>query len=291
MAKAKIEMTCATCGATYTAEKHCYNRREADSWEAWMANQEGCCPACYRNAAAERRAAERDAENAAAAKRTAKLDLPALTDGTERQIAWATTIRQQALDSALVSAAGATSTQLNEQGRDMIRGLIAKMSLAATWWIDHRDDAANLVRDEIECANWARLDEATRDEKLATAQSEAAALDARDGLTRANAIKLASLRATLRYERARIAGRTYAEQREADMVAEEAAKRATLPPVPAKLSERLGKPGARWNGKFYGRDGLRVYLDGSEVSVPAEVKAAWETEWATYKAAKAAAGL
>ena len=61
--------------------------------------------------------------------------------------------------------------------------------------------------------------------------------------------------------------------------------------MPAKLAERLGKPGARWNGKWYGRDGLRVYLDGGELLVRAEVKAAWEREWAAYNEAKKNAGL
>ena len=53
---------------------------------------------------------------------------------------------------------------------------------------------------------------------------------------------------------------------------------AGLPPEPPlwSLRERMGKSGCRWNGKFYGRDGLTVYLDGVETKVPADLKAEWQ---------------
>lgn len=55
MAKATATCTCATCGTTFVRTKICYNRREADEWEAWAAENITECPACY---AASRRAEE-----------------------------------------------------------------------------------------------------------------------------------------------------------------------------------------------------------------------------------------
>lgn len=73
--------------------------------------------------------------------------------------------------------------------------------------------------------------------------------------------------------------------------ADDAARRASLPPKPATLAERMGRPDTRWNGKWYGRDSLCVYLDGAAVQVPADVKTAWDREWTEYKAARKAAGI
>lgn len=296
MAKATITCTCPECGATHYYTAMCHNRREADSWEHYHADEATTrlCPDCYAKQRAEQRAEEREAENKAAADKAGEFGLPALT-GSEKQVAWATTIRQNALDSALMESAGRTTAGMNEKGRAFVAGVIAKMSAEAKWWIDHRDDAGHLVREEIECANWARLDDSARAAHMAKVR-EAAERHA-SGIMGASA--RANLAAHERYERARLAGCGSMEQREADKAeaaarkaAEEAAKLAALPPKPAKLAERLGYDAdARWNGKFYGRDGLRVYINNKEVQVPAEVKAAWNAEWTAYNAAKKAAGL
>ena len=276
MAKAKVRMTCADCGAEYWAEKACHNRSEANSWEEWMSGQEGCCPACYAKRMAAKRDAERAEATARAAEQSAAHNLPALT-GTEKQVAWATTIRVQALNEALARHNGSLDN-LNDVGRQVLAAAMAHMPTGASWWIDRRADAGHLTREELECANWARLDDARREAKMDEIRAAAAKPQPMGFLDRAE------LHTYERYERARLAGRGSLEQRRAD----EDAKRAALPPVPAKLADRLGKPGARWNGKFYGRDGLRVYLDGQECAVPAEVKAVWDAEWTAYKAAKAA---
>jgi predicted Fe-S protein YdhL (DUF1289 family) len=283
MAKATIECTCPECGAKHAWSVTCYNRREADNWEQYHANDtDRLCPACYAKQQAAKRAEAREAENKAAAEKAGVIGLPELS-GSEKQIAWANTIRQKALDSALMESAGRTSAGMTDKGRAFVAGVIAKMSAEAKWWIDHRNDAAHLVCEEIECANWARLDDATRaahmDKLHAKAESHSGG--------RLAIFALAELHSYERYERARLAGRGSMEQRHAD----EDAKRAALPAKPATLAERVGKPGARWNGKFYGRDGLRVYLDGNEVQVPADVKAAWNAEWTEYNAAKKAAGI
>lgn len=295
MAKATITCTCPECGATHYYTAICHNRREADNWEQYHADEATTrlCPECYRKAAAARREAEREAENKAAAEQAAALKLPALA-GTDKQVAWATTIRQQAIDDALSASCGGSTSVLNDEGRALVAAVLSRMSAEAKWWIDYRSDVADLVREELECANWARLDDATRDAHMAKLRDEYEESKNRSS----GFIDRAELHAYERYERARIAGRGSMEQREADKAeaaakkaAEEAAKVAALPPKPATLAERMGCPGARWNQKFYGGDGLRVYLDGNEVQVPADVKAAWNAEWTAYNAAKKAAGL
>ena len=42
-------LRCPKCGVVYTKRKMCYNRKQADSWSAWMQkNYKGVCPDCYR---------------------------------------------------------------------------------------------------------------------------------------------------------------------------------------------------------------------------------------------------
>ena len=294
MAKATITCTCPECGTTFDWSVVCHNRREADNWESYHADEATTrlCPECYRKAAAARREQEREAENKAAAEKAGTLGLSALT-GTEKQTVWATSIRQKALDEALAITAGRTSAGMTAKGRAFVASVLARMSAEAKWWIDNRDVAVAIVRREIECANWARLDDAQR-----AAHMDKLRAEVEQGPQAFRHTNEAELHQYERYERARLAGRTCAEQKAAEKAeeaakkaADEAAKRAALPPKPATLAERVGKPGARWNGKWYGRDGLRVYLDGSEVQVPAEVKKAWEAEWADYNAAKKSAGI
>ena len=291
MAKATLECTCPECGAKHTWSVICHNRREADNWEQYHADDtDRLCPACYAKQQAAKRAEAREAENKAAAETAGALGLPELS-GSEKQVAWAISIRQKALDEALAPHGGSLAN-LNDKGCAVLAAAMAKLPTEARWWIDHREDAAHLVREELECANWARLDDATRAAHMDKLRADAERF--KGGI--AAAATKATLAAHERYERARLAGRGSMEQREADKAeaaakkaAEEAAKLAALPAKPATLAERVGKPGARWNGKFYGRDGLRVYLDGAEVQVPAEVKAAWDREWSEYNAAKKAA--
>ena len=222
MAKATITCTCPECGTTFTWSVVCHNRREADNWESYHADEATTrlCPECYRKAAAARREQEREAENAAAAETAGKLGLPALT-GTEKQVAWATTIRQQAIDNALLASAGRTSSGMTDKGRAFVAGILAKMPAEASWWIDHRDIAGAIVRREIECANWARLDDAARADHMGKLRSEV-----EHGPQAFRTTNLAELHQYERYERARLTGRTYAEQKAAETAEAEAAKAA-----------------------------------------------------------------
>ena len=79
-----------------------------------------------------------------------------------------------------------------------------------------------------------------------------------------------------------LADRIVVTIREADALAE-------LPPAPTchNLQDLMGEIGAYWNGKFYGREGNEVYLDGKRYVVPAEIKAQYESEQNAFQAWKA----
>lgn len=47
MAKARAICRCQSCGETFYREKTCYNRKDADFWEAWASQTFDECPTCY----------------------------------------------------------------------------------------------------------------------------------------------------------------------------------------------------------------------------------------------------
>ena len=60
---------------------------------------------------------------------------------------------------------------------------------------------------------------------------------------------------------------------------------ASLPKEPEvhELPDLLGVSG-HWNGKFYGKSGLDIYVDGNRMVVPADTKTRWEAEAAEHSA-------
>lgn len=92
MAVAKIEVTCKTCGCTFNHRKECRNRREADSYESWAAANIDTCPECLRKQHAERQAA-----TVAAVLEKYGFQLPELTGASDKQIAYAQSVRERYL--------------------------------------------------------------------------------------------------------------------------------------------------------------------------------------------------
>lgn len=86
---AKASFNCAECGAPVTIVGR--NRSEADRKAEWHEQQEHICQECENKHRAE--------ENAKAAQTNKKTGLPALT-GSEKQVAWAETIRKDKLERA-----------------------------------------------------------------------------------------------------------------------------------------------------------------------------------------------
>lgn len=92
MAIARIEITCTECGCIFRHEKACYNRRLANEYESWAADNIALCPACYAKQCADKKAAK-------LYEVLAKYDITlAKIEGvSERQIAYAEDIRERCL--------------------------------------------------------------------------------------------------------------------------------------------------------------------------------------------------
>lgn len=90
MAKAKVTCTCQKCEKEFNAERICRNRRSADEWESWAADNYVLCPACY---------AEQKAEADAKKVKDAGIVFPVLEAVSEKQLNYAEKVRLQfALD-------------------------------------------------------------------------------------------------------------------------------------------------------------------------------------------------
>lgn len=88
MAKATFTFKCIVCGKKTTIEKVCYNRKEANDFESYAASTIDTCGTC--------RAKERSQEQA---KEVAEmgLDLPVIEGVSDRQIAYAESLRNKEL--------------------------------------------------------------------------------------------------------------------------------------------------------------------------------------------------
>lgn len=99
MAKATAYCTCKHCGAQFVQTKDCFSRDQANSWESWAAENLDICPECYRAQKAQE-AKEKSAQA------VADYNLPTITGVSEKQIAFANTLRtrfiagRNSLDSA-----------------------------------------------------------------------------------------------------------------------------------------------------------------------------------------------
>ncbi len=99
MAKATVTCTCATCGATFQRFAIKRNRADADSWEKWAAENIDECPQCY----AARRAAEREEQlKSYVSGFSAAHPLPKITGVSEKQIAYASSLRTRFVENQLM---------------------------------------------------------------------------------------------------------------------------------------------------------------------------------------------
>ena len=83
MAKATAWCTCKKCGATFSKTLTFNSRQAADAWLETAEKTYDTCPDCYRAA----KAAEEDARNA-------RFALPEITGVSDRQIAYAASLRR-----------------------------------------------------------------------------------------------------------------------------------------------------------------------------------------------------
>ena len=141
MAKATATCTCATCGKTFEFISYKNNSREARKFEEWAEANITECKECEE----KRIAAKRAEENARAAAAAGERGWPVL-EGTEKQVAWATTIREQQipgiidqLEEALAHAREREKTERIEHYERCIRAIeyLIAHNTRASWWIDN----------------------------------------------------------------------------------------------------------------------------------------------------------
>lgn len=82
MAKAIAECKCSKCGATFTKTAIKYNREQADSWKAWAEENCTTCPDCWKQE-----------QDEAGKELAAEYNLHQITGVSEKQIAYAETLR------------------------------------------------------------------------------------------------------------------------------------------------------------------------------------------------------
>jgi len=143
MAIAKVELKCSVCGETYTAEKKCYNRTEANNWESYMSGRDGTCRECYGKMMAAKREQGKAEEAAKVAEAVTKcpLSLPELI-GSEKQVKWANDLRNRLI--AQMSIRGIkwniiANREFPEAHKDELNANADKLlESSAKAWIDMR---------------------------------------------------------------------------------------------------------------------------------------------------------
>lgn len=132
MAKYSVEHSCGHTVEVQLQGKMTERTRKLE----WLAGQD--CPACEK----AERAAKHNAANAAAAQANAEAGLVTL-HGSDKQIAWAETIRAQFIPglqaklAEVQSKATEANAALVAQAVEMIQSIIDEKS--ASYWIDSRD--------------------------------------------------------------------------------------------------------------------------------------------------------
>lgn len=142
MAKATATCTCCECGKSFTASRILATRAQANNWEAWAKSNIIQCDDCRT----KEREAQKAAENAKAAEAVQEFELPELT-GTEKQIAWANTIRvrffeeyckvQERMKKFTAEQMGKCKSEIEKL--DRVAEYLFSSKTTASFWIDQRD--------------------------------------------------------------------------------------------------------------------------------------------------------
>ena len=141
MAIANAECTCETCGKKFEIRVRKSNSREAASFEKWAQENITECKECEK----ARLSAMHEEENAKAAEAAAEMGYPELI-GTEKQVAWANTIREKAISElrdTFMDPECPEKYQYRRLNYTGISYLLLKMRQAA-WWIDHQSELGNV---------------------------------------------------------------------------------------------------------------------------------------------------
>lgn len=125
MAFAEVKKICKSCGKQFIWRKECYNREDADKETDWANNYLDECPECSKKTYIAYRKKEDQKKSDSYEKLLSRYHLPELA-GSEKLVAWATSIRNIALGKVLKL----------EPVDDFFEWVATKNT--AKWWIDHR---------------------------------------------------------------------------------------------------------------------------------------------------------
>lgn len=162
MAKAVATCTCSVCGKTFHPTAVKYNRKDADEWEAWAADHYTMCSECeLAQREADRKAANAEAAEVAEANGWCELK------GTDKQVAWAQTLRATLMSTFddIVKKAESdyekfcrtrpdASEELKQKNKSVIDALpvVRRYILSqgtASWFIDNRRDAKGFISELV----------------------------------------------------------------------------------------------------------------------------------------------
>jgi len=154
MAMASVSVTCSACGEEYTATKKCYNRADAERWELYMSGgEENLCPQCWVAEKKQAETAKRAEQSESHAEEAAKRNWATLI-GSEKQVAWAETLRMEAFKLIYYSAGDCTykSEPITDENADAVANDIIYFFESKTdvrTYIDNRDKTAQQWYDLI----------------------------------------------------------------------------------------------------------------------------------------------
>jgi hypothetical protein len=211
MAMATIELTCAICGKGYTVSKRFASRAQADSFVEYMQRspESDRCPECYAAEQKVKREEANAAKSAEAAEQAQKAGLPELV-GSEKQVAWAETLRREIYYRIARGAKNCTyngEPVTDENGKAVSEAVNAyfRRETSAKLYIDHREESAQEWLDRI--AKSEHKAEAiaapTTDDALQAVQEDAAAVTTPETQKHPGsvAIKVTETSVAARYER------------------------------------------------------------------------------------------
>lgn len=135
MARAKALCMCKTCGYEFEHIAYRGNSKDARSYEKWASENIDECPSCRE----ERIKAEREKQNRISAEAAQTKGWPELT-GTEKQVAWATSIREKELGDAAEECTRRLKTRHPEAYKIAMAAIdkLVSTRTKASWWIDNR---------------------------------------------------------------------------------------------------------------------------------------------------------
>lgn len=151
MANATINAICEVCGREFCHTKEFRSRKQADNYENYMKHVVSICSDCYAKQKKETEAARRKKKNERAAELALAENWAPLKGGSEKQIAWAETIRRDFFDK---------QTEVDKNFKCFLLE-----NVTAAEWIENRNDLARFIINTYAPKYKAKLDAITHNDE------------------------------------------------------------------------------------------------------------------------------